>query len=669
MGLEVDDSMSQTKRQIPPLQMDKAEARQSPQIKQTSELWMTLAQSPYVMRYALRRYGSFDATQIAYLQRTFGNQSLNQTSNRQPIQNEMYVATSTHLMGSIQKNELDTVKETITRGIQIQNPIGNVPSANVANGQANFREDIIAVQKRLRTLELLKDSGKETPVETTQFVPVNSLQKTIRAIKQFQKTRVNFWKKNKKVDGDITSGVITPNDATYQLLTQISTYTEQFPTGERFTFHDYVPSGHTQDTSGTKFSGSGKAKPSNLGAEEYAAMGLSQQQANALRFVSTHEGNFDALNTYDRARVSFGFIQFAGGRGLPPLMALLKLRRPEAFHTMFQVYGIDVEFNLKNTKALSPVITVIEPITQKTLKGDNAESLIRDNKKLSAVFVRAGHNLETQRGQIEAATQNYVIPSLKREVSFSAEVVEVLDPLTDKVKKSYVGRAAREFRLKSEYSSLKKANLIREQKVNTKSNLEKILLSEKGLAMLFDRSIQEGVGTGPKRIEAAIKWVADKRGLKNINDTAKYEQEVMKQVIDDLMVDSNVKHRINKATENLRTLLKKIPLLKNESILTILQQPEINVANEEIKQSIVILVGKSDQINQQETYQTLQSILLALEFPAKPSEVKSIKKQIIFAMGSLIRLSKKLNKRSKNAKAFANRLRNILNSTSLANPQ
>src|SRR5439155_23408365 len=87
------------------------------------------------------------------------------------------------------------------------------------------------------------------------------------------------------------------------------------------------------------------------------AAGLSPDAIAALRFISRHEGGFDAINTWDRARFSWGFIQFAGGYGFPPALMHFKERSPELFQKLLADYGVD----LVRDDAGKPVPVYIDP--------------------------------------------------------------------------------------------------------------------------------------------------------------------------------------------------------------------------------------------------------------------------------------------------------------------
>lgn len=116
------------------------------------------------------------------------------------------------------------------------------------------------------------------------------------------------------------------------------------------------------------------------------AAGVDATFTRVLQAVSSLEGGFDAVNTYDTGKVSVGFIQFAclesGSGSLGRLLQNYKQSQPGRYAEDFQRFGIDV--NPYGTLA------VLDPDTGKELIGPDAANKIVDDKRLTAVFVRAG---------------------------------------------------------------------------------------------------------------------------------------------------------------------------------------------------------------------------------------------------------------------------------------
>jgi hypothetical protein len=228
--------------------------------------------------------------------------------------------------------------------------------------------------------------------------------------------------------------------------------------GTSVAFRDHVVSGATQSEVGVMFRGT--AAPSSVPLADYQAQGLDAGPAAALKYVSAQEGNFDAINTFDRARVSVGFIQFAGGRGLPPYLALLKARQPAKFRDLLLKLGIDVEFTVTGGAIAAARVVVLDPAASAVRRGVAAETAIRDDKKLTAALIVSGRDRDVQLAQIEAAIRGYVRPALASTVSWPRG-----GPATA---------------------------------------LGQLLRTQKGMAALFDRAIQEGVGAARRRFERVI---------------------------------------------------------------------------------------------------------------------------------------------------------------------
>lgn len=139
------------------------------------------------------------------------------------------------------------------------------------------------------------------------------------------------------------------------------------------------------------------------------AAGVTSEAVTALKYVSGHEGGFDAINTWDSARFSWGFIQFAGGRGLPPLLAHMKERNPQRFAELLGRYGVGVQSDAKG----NPEPIYVDPASGKVLRGDAAEQAYGDDPLVIAAFIRAARFPEIKQLQIEAAIENYVSPALE----------------------------------------------------------------------------------------------------------------------------------------------------------------------------------------------------------------------------------------------------------------
>jgi LysM repeat protein len=151
----------------------------------------------------------------------------------------------------------------------------------------------------------------------------------------------------------------------------------------------------------------GGNSPANLDLSSFMKAGLSNAQAQMLKEVSKHEGCFDAINTWDKAIFSFGFIQLAGGvtgSRLPGFMLNVKTKEPNLFNELFKKFGVDVNGN---------VISVVDD------NGSNqsdmaAYTALQRSRQICGVWARAGYHPRVAELQIEAAAQYYLAPALTK---------------------------------------------------------------------------------------------------------------------------------------------------------------------------------------------------------------------------------------------------------------
>jgi LysM repeat protein len=180
----------------------------------------------------------------------------------------------------------------------------------------------------------------------------------------------------------------------------------------------------------------GGNSPANLDISSYMKAGLSMAQAQMLKEVSKHEGCFDAINTWDKAIFSFGFIQLAGavtGSRLPAFLLNVKTKEPNLFNELFRKFGIDVNGNS---------ISVIDErgITQ---ADNNAYAALQRNRQICGVWARAGYHQRVAELQIEAAAQYYLVPALtkiKINLTVGGTIVPAV-PLSDIIR-SVAGQAS-----------------------------------------------------------------------------------------------------------------------------------------------------------------------------------------------------------------------------------
>lgn len=212
----------------------------------------------------------------------------------------------------------------------------------------------------------------------------------------------------------------------------------------------------------------------------YAAAGMTQSEQRIARAVSKLEGSFESINTYDTGFVSVGFLQFIthedGKHSLCEVLQREKLDRPGEFAGDFHRYGIDVNAD--------GVIDVVDPATGAELVGPEAVRKLVDDKRLIAVFQRAGRHSKAFRiAQIQIAKSHY----------WPAD-----DPI-----------------------------LISSGQLNISGKVSDVIHSEAGIATLFDRKVNRG-SCGP--ISTVVTKIMQDHGLTRLEEAAQYERDIITQL-------------------------------------------------------------------------------------------------------------------------------------------
>lgn len=134
--------------------------------------------------------------------------------------------------------------------------------------------------------------------------------------------------------------------------------------------------------SGTSLKGRAAADLAPL----FKKAGYTDSEVRVFSAVSSLEGGFDSVNTYDTGFVSVGFIQFAslkaGAGSLGQTLLSMKTFDPANFDSHFRRYGLDVTERGE--------LVAIDISTGEQTTGPDANSLIIKDKRLVAVFGRAG---------------------------------------------------------------------------------------------------------------------------------------------------------------------------------------------------------------------------------------------------------------------------------------
>lgn len=263
-------------------------------------------------------------------------------------------------------------------------------------------------------------------------------------------------------------------------------YTVTFDGGEAFDYHTNVRMrerfAYYRWDQGTV--GTGSALRS-LPAEEldklFASTGMTPLEQHVMHAVSQLEGGFESVNTYDTGYVSVGFIQFTTGdegRGsLLEVMASEKKSSPDDFTRDFHNLGMDV--NQANT------LVVVDPSSGAELTGADAVMKVIDDKRLVAIFQRAGrHSTPFRAAQISVAKSHYW-------------------PANDAFSIVVDGR-------------------------KIQGKVGDVIRSEAGIATLYDRKVNRG-SVAP--FADTVQALMQEKGLKSVAEAARYEREIITRLI------------------------------------------------------------------------------------------------------------------------------------------
>ena len=263
-------------------------------------------------------------------------------------------------------------------------------------------------------------------------------------------------------------------------------YTVNFPDGENIVYRDNINIGNARYgyyrfAQGVQFFGpSLKNWPQDDLNALWKNSSFTPFETHVVEAVSRLEGGFGSINTYDTGWVSIGFIQFAsldeGGGSLGEMMRVYKNEYSNAYQRDFQQYGIDVD-----SKGL---IVVVDLATGAELHGADANRAIINDKRLPAVWQRAGlQSREFQLAQLKAAKARFYPADRALQVLASDKT------LTGKV--------------------------------------SDVVRSEAGMATLFDRS----VNTGNFRLfNTELQKLVTQKNVKSLQEAAKYERELIQKV-------------------------------------------------------------------------------------------------------------------------------------------
>lgn len=212
--------------------------------------------------------------------------------------------------------------------------------------------------------------------------------------------------------------------------------------------------------------------PSDLLNSLLDGAGINSSEQKVFKAISLLEGGFDSVNTYDTGFVSVGFIQFAslkeGGHSLGETLRDYKKEDPAGFQSDFARFGVGV-----TDEGLLAAID-LEAGTVKV--GADANRQIIQDKRLIAVFQRAGRGTPYRQVQLKAAKRIYW-------------------PMKDKISPTVNGKPL-------------------------SGVLSDVIKSEAGQSVFLDRKVNTG-SIGP--INDVLNEIAKVKPIKSLADFSKYE--------------------------------------------------------------------------------------------------------------------------------------------------
>lgn len=263
-------------------------------------------------------------------------------------------------------------------------------------------------------------------------------------------------------------------------------YTVRFDDGYQISYHDNVKVGNPRyayvrfaegvNSGGTAVRNWDRTSLSSL----FARAGMTPFEQNVAKAVSQLEGGFDSINTYDTGYVSIGFIQFAslssGSGSLGELLRHYKSSNPTGFYNDFHRFGIEVTGD--------GLLAVVDTANNREIYGPEANTRIIADKRLTAVFQRAGKTSDSFRvAQIQAAKKRFYPAGFN--IQFKLNEMEIKGKVSDVIK------------------------------------------SEAGMATLFDRSVNTG---NIRLLNTVLPRLMEEKKLTSLDQLLPFEQEIIKRM-------------------------------------------------------------------------------------------------------------------------------------------
>ncbi|HET9979417.1 MAG TPA: DUF4157 domain-containing protein [Ktedonobacterales bacterium] len=212
---------------------------------------------------------------------------------------------------------------------------------------------------------------------------------------------------------ELASKIDATPEGAYELQdTAVKFYTITID-GATVSLHDHIDAYATVVANGLEGGATGPGGKHNPSVADALASdaAVSSSRKKILKLIAQFEGEFSTMNTWDRAVLTWGMVQWTGGRksDLTQALAVIKHAAPDAFAAHFQKYGLDID---EKTDEL-----VITPPTGPQIRGDAAAKAIQDSPELTAVMAAAGTNADIQHGEIQAAVELEINRPLERKIT------------------------------------------------------------------------------------------------------------------------------------------------------------------------------------------------------------------------------------------------------------
>ncbi|MFY7826328.1 MAG: LysM peptidoglycan-binding domain-containing protein [Flectobacillus sp.] len=274
----------------------------------------------------------------------------------------------------------------------------------------------------VQSKETLYSISKKYGVTVEQLISLNNLVSTNLSIGQNLIVRLPSPTTPTKPSNSIKSIFEKRNVFLIEKLPKVgyNTFTISFPTPSGIqktgVFRDNYPSPNRVNAAGISYAGK-NTFDSNVSA--FQDLCPQPFYLEVLHHIAKNEGCFDAVNSYDKAIFSFGFLQFTGaqlsGSILSQVLNRFKVRDEYAFNDCFGQYGIDIVGGTK------PIFRVETP--KGILENDAAYTEVANNLQLTGAFVASSFRRSMIRAQVELALEEYVLKALAPSVKINVNGV------------------------------------------------------------------------------------------------------------------------------------------------------------------------------------------------------------------------------------------------------